>query len=135
MIEDFHGAKLAILAGDGIVTILRDDIPTIPWPGHWDLPGGGRENGETPEACVLRELEEELGLAWTEADLTWRTRSPSEASIVWFFVAEKPGFDPAGIRFGNEGQCWRLAPLDWFMSKVRTLPGHRERLSLYLKTR
>ena len=63
MTEPFLGAKLALLVGDRIVTILRDDIPTIPWPGHWDLPGGGREGDETPETCVLRELEEELAIA------------------------------------------------------------------------
>jgi len=29
---------------------------------QWDVPGGGKENGETPQQTVIRELEEELGL-------------------------------------------------------------------------
>ena len=29
--EPFHGAKLAILVGENVVTILRDDVPPIPW--------------------------------------------------------------------------------------------------------
>jgi 8-oxo-dGTP diphosphatase len=131
----FLGAKLAILTGDSIVLILRDDDPAIPWPNHWDLPGGGREDGETPEACVLRELREELGLAYTPQDLLWKMPSPAEGGTVWFFVSEKPAFDPGQVTFGNEGQLWRLAPLDWFMTKARTLPRHRERLACYLETR
>jgi 8-oxo-dGTP diphosphatase len=30
--------------------------------GFWVLPGGGRETGESPEACVAREVREEAGL-------------------------------------------------------------------------
>ena len=29
---DFSGCKIALLLGDTILTILRDDIPTIPYP-------------------------------------------------------------------------------------------------------
>lgn len=102
--EEFHGAKLAILSGRNIVTILRDEKPDIPWPGYWDLPGGAREPGETPEQTVLRELHEELGLTYTPEDLIWQKLSQAEQGAVWFFVAEKSGFDPAEVRFGDEGQ-------------------------------
>ncbi len=135
MNEPFHGAKLAILVGDRIVTILRDDTPSIPWPDHWDLPGGGREGNECPTECVLRELEEELGLAWCVNDLDWSIKSTANQGFVWFFVAEKPDFDPSVVRFGDEGQTWRLAPIKWLMHDAKTLPRHRDRLAQYLALR
>lgn len=40
---------------------LRDNIPTIKYPGQWALFGGHIEPGETPEVAVKRELIEEIG--------------------------------------------------------------------------
>lgn len=42
--------------------LLRDDIPTIPYPNMWDVPGGHLEDNETPDECIVREINEEMGI-------------------------------------------------------------------------
>ena len=44
----FHGAKLLLMNQGRMLTLLRDDLAHIPFPAHWDLPGGGREGDEAP---------------------------------------------------------------------------------------
>lgn len=45
-----------------ILLFLRDDIPSIPYPNMWDIPGGHVEQNETPKQCIAREMKEEMNL-------------------------------------------------------------------------
>lgn len=57
---------LAILTyEDKFLMQLRDNIPTILYPGVWGLFGGHMEAGETPEIAVEREVLEEIGYQMT----------------------------------------------------------------------
>ncbi|MCH2066141.1 NUDIX hydrolase [Shimia sp.] len=136
--DGFHGAKLALLRGDRLVSILRDKDPEIPYPDMWDLPGGGRDADESPEACVLRELKEELSLTLREADLRWKRQYVSDLdgkSTTWFFVAEVPELDINRIRLGAEGQAWRMWDVARFLRMSNVVPMMRARLSDYLAER
>lgn len=133
---DFHGAKIALLQGDAVLTIQRDDIPTIPFPGLWDLPGGGREAAESPEACVLRELSEELGLSLGTDRLIWRQHYPGVAERPrpgYLFAARITEADLAAIRFGDEGQGWRMMPTGAFLAHPRAVPFLKPRLRACLR--
>jgi len=45
-----------------VLLLLRDDLPDLPYPNMWDVPGGHVEKDETPEECIVREMQEEMNL-------------------------------------------------------------------------
>ncbi|NDC42957.1 MAG: NUDIX domain-containing protein [Chitinophagia bacterium] len=51
-----------IPAGGALVRNTNNDILMIYRRGKWDLPKGKQDDGETIEACTLREISEETGL-------------------------------------------------------------------------
>ncbi len=61
-------AACALIDVDGRVLIARRPAGKH-LAGLWEFPGGKVEPGETPEACLIRELDEELGIEITEACL------------------------------------------------------------------
>ncbi|MGZ3304775.1 MAG: 8-oxo-dGTP diphosphatase MutT [Asticcacaulis sp.] len=58
----------ALIDGEGRVLIAqRPQGKQL--AGQWEFPGGKVEDGETPEAALIRELEEELGIVVKQACL------------------------------------------------------------------
>ena len=130
---DFIGAKAALFCGQSLLVYLRDDRPGLPWPAHWDLPGGGREAGEAPKACLLRELHEEFGLALPPARLVWQRRFPAMTDPVRtavFFGGWLAPADIAAIRFGDEGQAWQMMPVTAFLAQGRAVPELQRRVGI-----
>ena len=133
----FVGAKLALLHDGAVLTYLRDDFGHLPFPGHWDLPGGGREGAETAEACVLRELEEEFGLRIGPERLIWRREFASWHRIghrAVFFGGRIGPEEISAVRFGSEGQRWEMMGIDAFMEHERAVPYLRDRLAEFAAT-
>ena len=54
-------AACALVDADGRVLVAQRPEGK-PMAGLWEFPGGKLAPGETPEACLVRELEEELGV-------------------------------------------------------------------------
>ena len=135
-ISDFTGCKIALICDGQILTILRDDKPTIPWPNLWELPGGGREGNESPFECVVREVYEELGIHLDEDCLLWSKIYPSvifkdKQSVFMVGQLRQEQFD--NITFGNEGQAYKLMPIEEFLKSKQAVPQLQGRLRDYLE--
>lgn len=132
---DFSGAKIAIFVDDDILTILRDNRPDIPFPNMWDLPGGGREDQETPFDCIKREVFEELGIRISKEDIIWSRFYPGMTdpdTLAFFAVSRIEEGRLTRIRFGDEGQGYRLMKLADFFDDARVIPFLKNRLKDYL---
>ena len=54
--------------GGRVLLQLRDDDPSIMYPGHWGITGGAGNPDESPEAIARREVLEETGLSLARVD-------------------------------------------------------------------
>jgi 8-oxo-dGTP diphosphatase len=85
--------------------------------GLWEFPGGKLEAGETPAACLRRELTEELSATFTVGDLveTVRWEYPDRTVVLHFFDCrhESGAIEPRE----EQAMAWvepaRLASLDF----------------------
>lgn len=110
-------AAVALIDRDGRV-LLAQRPEGKAMAGLWEFPGGKIEPGETPEACLVRELEEELGIdTWESclAPLTFASHSYEDFHLLMpLFACRK--WD--GIPKGREGQT-----LTWAApNKLRDYP-------------
>ena len=88
-----------------ILLLLRDNLPEIPYPNMWDIPGGHVEDGETPEGCIIREMKEELNVNLGEFDLFSMTEFKDRIEYTFW---KKVTFDINQLKL-HEGQ-----KLKWF---------------------
>ncbi len=125
----FIGAKLTVFVGSRIITLQRDNDPKIAWPNHWDLPGGGRENGESPFDCVARETMEEVNLKLEPTDLLWARAYHSRGHDRWFFVARLSEARAAPMQLGDEGQQIKMMTPDDYLTHPKAIPNFQNRMA------
>lgn len=132
---EFHGAKVAFFAEGQILTYRRDNRPDIPFPNMLDLPGGGREHGESGAECVSRETREEFGISVDPNKLqlveiyeNWRGIGKQALFYVGWLTSQQI----EDIIFGDEGQGWKLMSIGDFLQSEEAVPHLQDRLRDYL---
>lgn len=110
-------SAVALIDADGRVLLAqRPEGKSL--AGLWEFPGGKVDPGETPEACLIRELQEELGIdTWASclAPLTFASHSYEDFHLLMPLFACRRW---EGIPSPREGQklAW-VAP-----DKLRDYP-------------
>ena len=133
---EFTGCTIALICEGQILTILRDDKETIPYPNMWDLPGGGREGNETPFECVAREIYEELNIQLSKEKVIWSGIYPGildEKKQFVFLVGNLAQEEFDRIDFGDEGQGYKLVSFGEFLTSDRVVSQLQERVRDYVE--
>ena len=122
-------AACALVDADGRV-LLTQRPEGKKLAGLWEFPGGKVEPGETPEAALIRELAEEIGITTKEAclaPLTFASHSYDEFHLLMpLFVCRR--FE--GTARGLEGQALKwVRPRD---TRNYPMPPAAESLIPYL---
>ena len=131
----FQGVKVALINNGKVLTILRDNLPNIPYPNTWDLAGGGRENEETSYETMRREVMEELNIDIPKSNVVWikyydSITKPGKKSV--FMVANISDHQIENIRFGEEGQGYKMVSFREFLEDKSVIEQMKNRFSDYL---
>jgi 8-oxo-dGTP diphosphatase len=120
----------ALLDGGRLLAARRSAPPEL--AGRWELPGGKIEPGERPEAALVRELREELGVdAETVGRVPgdWPLRPPYELQV-WTArlrpgsAAPEPLEDHDELRWLEPPEIWTVPWLDQDVPAVRATLVH-----------
>ncbi|MEF2146412.1 MAG: A/G-specific adenine glycosylase [Desulfovibrionaceae bacterium] len=108
---------------DGQVYIQKrrsDDV----WPGLWEFPGGGIEEGETPEQAVVREYLEETGVQAEpviKSGVVKYAYTKFRVTLHCFYMRYRNGYTRPACHEAVEGRFVNLEQLDQFAFPA----GHR----------
>jgi 8-oxo-dGTP diphosphatase len=115
----------ALLDGGRLLAARRSAPPEL--AGRWELPGGKVEPGELPEAALVRELREELGVEAETVDRlpgSWPLKPPYELRV-WTArlrpgsAAPQPLQDHDELRWLDPSEIWSVPWLPQDVPAVR----------------
>jgi 8-oxo-dGTP diphosphatase len=120
-----------VLRDDGALLIARRP-PGGFMPGYWEFPGGKLEEGEAPEACLAREIREELGVE-VEVGPIFHVKIhdyPDRRVLLLFYrCALPPGEKPLDLAAGGLEHTW-AKPAE--LSSYEMLPADEEVIGMML---
>lgn len=113
---NFHGVKGLVFIKDKIV-VFRRDTKTTNFPLQVDLPGGGRENNESPFETFKREVMEEFGIYLEKDDVISSKKYQSvldPSKEAYFIITKSLNITEQDIVFGDEGlEYFLMTPQDY----------------------
>jgi 8-oxo-dGTP pyrophosphatase MutT (NUDIX family) len=84
---------VAVIRRDERLLVIRRAL-TVAAGGAYCFPGGGIERDETEPRALIRELEEELGLAVLPGRRLWESTTPWGVHLAWWTAAIAPDAAP-----------------------------------------
>lgn len=85
-----RGAIGVIVGGDRKFLVIERSA-SVRAPGKYCFPGGQIEFGETEQQAVMRELQEELGIAVEPVRKVWESETRSGVALKWWLVTVVSG--------------------------------------------
>ena len=95
--------------------LITQRLPGSHLAGLWEFPGGKREPGETWEACLVRELQEELAITVTVGPLRHETvhHYPDKSVHLRFYAASLSSGEPQAIECAAVAWVWPRHLVDY----------------------
>lgn len=121
MTRDTIVVAVAVLERDGKILAARRKKGSH-LEGRWEFPGGKLEPGESPQECLVRELEEEVGVLVHPREIleVVHHRYPEKSVLLLFYRCALTSGEPRAL--DCDEILWvrreELASLDWAEADV-----------------